>query len=287
VKEQRDELQRIQLQNKIVMTLTHRSVAWIVALAIHSWVIFGTLAFAFQTEQPYHSQLRSPVQIVPGDPTKKLSPTDIETEERARKRERRRGFGMPGGTGATCDRIHFSLAQVDVNKTDATVVEVERKGNPEQKKLPRWFVMFGNSTGCLDTSMSLANKRPIDAVMAPINAAEAAFQVNISEIEDEGTDDLAAVKVKQLASLLKVPIASAHRMIRRVPALVGMNITGTLSRRCIDMSVLLRCSPTQVSRSTSLRILTRGDTMLLSQFARAVTVYSSREALSVHTDFSC
>jgi hypothetical protein len=193
---------------------------------------------------------------------------------------------MPGGTGATSDRIHFSVAQVAVNETDTTVVEVNRKDKPEQKKRSRWFVTFGNSTCPLDTSVSLPNARPINARIAPLVAAEAAFQVHVPEIEDEGTDDSNFLKVKQLSLLLKVPIASAHKMIRRVPALAGMNITGTLSRRCIDMSVLLRCTPSQVSRSTSFRS-SLGDARLSSQFARSVTVYRSREAFSVHTDVPC
>lgn len=230
--------------------VNRRSLAWIFALVIRSWIRCETPAFGFQMEQPHLSQVRSPAQIVPGGPTKKLSLTDIETEERARKRERRRGFGMPGGTGATSDRIHFSVTRVDVNETDATVVEVEQNDNSEQKEHSRWFVMVGNLTGCLDTSVSLPNKRPMNARISPVVAAEAAFQVNVSEIEDEGTDDSAALKMKQLASLLKVPITSVRRMIRRVPALAGMNVTGTVSRRCIDMSVLLCCTPTQVSRTT-------------------------------------
>lgn len=223
----------------------------IFALAILSWIRCETLAFVLRTEHSQRSQAQSLAQVVPGGSKIDLSPIDHETEERVRKRERRRGFGMPWGTGATSDRIHFSIAQVDVNMTDSTVMDIEGRPKPGQRKKSQWFVTFGNLTGLLDTSATLPSKRPTNTRIAPRVAAEAAFQVHVPLLEDKGTKDASGAKVNQLSSLLKIPIASARKMIRRVPALAGMDITATLSGRCIDMSVLLRCTPTQVNQSTN------------------------------------
>ena len=190
-------------------------------------------------------------------------PSDTnETFERARKREgphrRRRGFGMPTGSGATSDGVRFSVPLV--REEEVTEVNVANDGfyseeHQTQQPSSQWYITLGNSTGLL-LNTSLATKPPVDKRTASRTATEAAFQVRADLLEDsDGMNDhdtkkprrtCHEQKVRQIASLLNIPIASARTMIRRVPSFGSMDIH-TLSRRCVEISLLLQCTPSKVS----------------------------------------
>lgn len=182
-----------------------------------------------------------------------ISSTEVDEVARrqAAPHRRRIRFGMPGGTCATSDRIRFSVAPVI--GTDKSESEPRRRTKKAKKrretKTPRWFVTFGDSTGLIDTAIPTKQQHITGAVLRA--AAEAAFQVHASLEDGKNAKRIPRSherKAKQLSSLLKVPVVSARRMIRLAPGLAGMDIPGILPRRCVDMSVLFRCTPPQVGR---------------------------------------
>jgi len=190
--------------------------------------------------------------------------TDNETKDwRASKREkphrRRRGFGMPGGSGATSDGVRFSVPTVYV-ETDTVLTgdTSQQSKHPIHKQQPssRWYLTLDKATGLqVPLNMSVPTKEPTDKSAAARAKAEAAFRGKAARSDDDESDNSHTIKptkrahhekkARQLASLLNVPIASARVMIRRAPSLGSMDILGTLSKRCVDMSLLLQCPPSK------------------------------------------
>lgn len=208
-----------------------------------------------------------------GDPAYKYSTSSSSDEEkvkqmkkattlgRVRDREkahrRRRGFGMPTGSGATSDGVRFSLPSMhDNNTTSQPESSVLKRKNPtkmHRQLSSRWYVTLDKSTGLqVPLNMSIATKQPVDKMMESRAKAEATFRIKPSLLLDDEENEKKPTKrqrhekrVKQLASLLSVPISSARTMIRRAPSLAHMDIAGTLRKRCIEMSLLLQCTPSR------------------------------------------
>lgn len=179
------------------------------------------------------------------------------TRKRDKPHERRRGFGMPSGSGATSDGVRFSFPSVSQEKSSVGLAREKPVPNTHQMR-SQWYVALDKSSGLqvpLNTSLA-ASKQAVDQTCAARLAAEAAFQVYPSLLKETNASLKSSSngkkltkprrrekRTRQLASLLNVPIASAQQMIHRAPSLGSMDIAGTLPEKCIELSLLLQCTP--------------------------------------------
>lgn len=203
--------------------------------------------------------------------------TIIRMKNRDKSHRRRRGFRMPGGSGATSDGVRFSVPTEHQEKEDKTDKTAE-KPKQIQPASPGWYLTLDKSTGLqVPLNMSIGTtESPAYTTDTARQKAKLAFRVRASLLDENDTKDTSSnnmnqkmtrrreKKVRQLASLLNVPIASARTMVRKVQSLESMDIAGTLSRRCVDMSLLLQCTPskfTSIIRHCPTLLTYRADTI--------------------------
>lgn len=154
----------------------------------------------------------------------------------------RRGTMSGTATSATLDRVSFSLpiavsAHIAIDEVSAV------KRTLKKDKKMRWFVELpGNASDTLIDTNHIVAFRKNETRLDRQAKAYIFFHVRPKENELKGKS------ASHLASLLQISKLQAEHLIRKAPTLANAHVTdGVLSTRCIELSLLLQCTPQKLA----------------------------------------